>query len=254
MSNDHPVFAEERRRSIADTVAARGRVRLADLVEAYGVTEPTIRKDLDELQRRRLLRRTHGGAIAVEPRHEVPFHDRGGHHLEAKRLIARACRDEITRGASVFLDSGTTVQAIAEDLSDVTVLTNALGVASLVADRPGVRHTLIGGQVRPLGGSLIGPVALDNLARFTVDIAFVGASGLTEDGLTVADVSEAQVKQAVIDRARRVVVPLDSSKFGVSDFVSVCSLDRVDVVVTERATDDVTRWCRDHDVELTVAR
>jgi DeoR/GlpR family transcriptional regulator of sugar metabolism len=252
MPKEQPVFAEERRQRIADAVVAQGRVRLADLVETLGVTEPTIRKDLDELQRRRLLRRTHGGAIAVRSHLEVPLHDRSRHHLEAKKLIAEACRDEIGRGESVFLDSGTTVQAIADDLDnlDLNILTNALGVANLVADRPGIRHTLLGGQVRALGGSLIGPVALDNLARFHVDIAFVGASGLTEDGISVADVAEAQIKRTVIDRARRVIVPMDSSKFGSSDFITVCALTQVDMIITERATEDVTEWCRAHDVVL----
>jgi len=254
MPNERPVFAEERRQRIVDAVTAQGRVRLADLVETLGVTEPTIRKDLDELQRRRLLRRTHGGAIAVQPHLEVPVHDRGLQHLEAKQLIARACRDEISPGQSIFLDSGTTVQEIAEGLDNlnVNILTNALGVANLVADRPGIRHTLIGGQVRPLGGSLVGPVALDNLSRFNVDIAFIGASGLTEDGISVADVAEAQIKRTVIDRARRVVVAMDSSKFGTSDFVTVCELDYIDMIVTERSTDDVSQWCREHDIALCV--
>ncbi|MET1073347.1 MAG: DeoR/GlpR family DNA-binding transcription regulator [Umezawaea sp.] len=255
MPKEQPVFAEERRQRIADVVAAQGRVRLAELVESLGVTEPTIRKDLDELQRRQLLRRTHGGAIAYQARIEVNVHDRGLRNREAKELIARACQEEITRGESVFLDSGTTVEEIASGLDhlDVNILTNALGVANLVADRPGVRHTLIGGQIRPLGGSLVGPVALDNLTRFTVDVAFIGASGLTEDGISVADVAESQIKQTIIDRARRVVVPMDSSKFGLSDFVTVCSLDRVDMLVTERATDEVARWCEEHDVDLRIA-
>jgi DeoR family fructose operon transcriptional repressor len=250
-----PVFAEERRQRIVDSVNAQGRVRLAQLVEALGVTEPTIRKDLDDLQRRRLLRRTHGGAIAVQAHLEVPLRDRSRQHRDAKRRIAEACRTEIARAASIFLDSGTTVEGIAEGLDhlDVNVLTNALGVAGLVADRPGVRHTLIGGQVRALGGSLVGPVALDNLARFSVDIAFIGASGLTEDGITVADVAEAQIKQAVIDRARRVILAMDSSKFGTNDFVTVCGLDRIDMIITEQATDDAARWCQAHQVALRVA-
>lgn len=249
------MFAEERRQRILDAVRAQGRVRLPDLVEMLGVTEPTIRKDLSDLHDRRLLRRTHGGAIAVEPRLEQTLHDRGGQHRDAKRRIAEACRAEIRRGASVFLDSGTTVQAIAEGLEplDLNILTNALGVAHAVAARPGLRHTLLGGTVRPLGGSLVGPIALETLARFTVDVAFIGASGLTEDGISVADVAEAQLKQAVIDRARRVVAPMDSSKFGAADFVTVCPLDRLDLIITEHPTDDAARWCHDHGVELRTA-
>jgi DeoR family fructose operon transcriptional repressor len=252
MSQPGPVFAEERRQRILETVTAQGRVRMSDLVEMFGVTEPTIRKDLSELHSRRLLRRTHGGAIAVESRLEQTLHDRGELHRAAKQKIAHACRAEIARGESVYLDSGTTVQAIAEGLepADLNILTNALGVANAVAGREGLRHTLLGGSVRPLGGSLVGPVALETLARFTVDVAFIGASGLTEDGISVADVSEAQIKQSVIDRARRVIVPMDSSKFGAADFVSVCGLDRIDLLITEHVTDDVARWCRKYSVEV----
>lgn len=256
MSQSGPVFAEERRQRILDAVKAQGRVRLSDLVEMLGVTEPTIRKDLSDLHNRRLLRRTHGGAIAVESRLEQTLHDRGELHRAAKQKIAQTCRDEITRGESVYLDSGTTVQAIAEGLepADLNILTNALGVANVVAGREGLRHTLLGGTVRPLGGSLVGPVALETLARFTVDVAFIGASGLTEDGISVADVAEAQIKQSVIDRARRVIVPMDSSKFGTADFVSVCGLDRVDMLITDEATDDVARWCQKYGVELRQAQ
>ena len=251
-----PAFAEERRQRIADTVASQGRVTLSELVATLGVTEQTIRKDLDGLQARHLLRRTHGGAIAFQARRELTVEDRSARHRDAKALIARACLEEIGPGDSIFLDSGTTVQAIAEHLDgrDVNVLTNALGVATLLADRPRVRHTLLGGQIRTLGGSLVGPIALETLARFSVDVAFIGATGLTEDGITVADVGEAQIKQAVIDRARTVIVAMDSSKFGSTDFVGVCGLDSIDMVITERATADAIRWCAAHDVTLRVVQ
>jgi DeoR/GlpR family transcriptional regulator of sugar metabolism len=255
MPNQPPVFAEERRQRIGDLVAANGRVRIADLVELLGVSEPTLRKDLSELERQGLLRRTHGGAIAVQPRFEPTLQDRVLQHREAKERIAALCLEEVTRGDSVFLDTGTTVQEVAErlDRPDVNVLTNALGVAAVLADRPGIRHTLVGGQLRALGGSLVGPVALETLTRFTVDIAFISASGLTAEGISVADVAEAQLKEAVIDRARRVIVAIDSSKFGTADFVMVCGLDRLDMVITEAASDEVRHWCAAHGVALRVA-
>jgi DeoR family fructose operon transcriptional repressor len=180
---------------------------------------------------------------------------RGALHGEAKDLIARACLEEIARGDSIFLDSGTTVQRIADllDQAHVNVLTNALGVAQGLADKPTIRHTLLGGSVRSLGGTVVGPVALDTLSRFTVNVAFISASGFTGAGISVADVGDAQVKQAVIERARRVVVPVDSSKFGVEDFVAVCELDRIDLVVTESASDEIRAVCAAHGVRLKVA-
>jgi DeoR/GlpR family transcriptional regulator of sugar metabolism len=250
-----PIFAEERRARILAMLGAHGRVRIAELVEALNVSEPTLRKDLSLLEQEKLLRRTHGGAIAVRPQFEPTIDDRSMLHAEAKDLIARACAVEIGRGDSVFLDSGTTVQRIAQllDQEHVNVLTNALGVAAALADKPpSIRHTLLGGTVRSLGGTLVGPVALETLSRFTVNVAFISASGLAEAGISVSDVADAQVKQAVIDRARKVVVPVDSSKFGVTDFVTVCPLDRVDVVITEAASEEIRELCRDHGVELRV--
>lgn len=240
---------------IMEEIAANGRVRLADLVKDLGVTEPTIRKDLEDLQRRRLLKRTHGGAIAIDHYLEVPPADRTAQHREAKELIAEAVLAHLQPGQSIFLDAGTTVELVAEKLQTprVNVLTNAVEVARMLADRPVIRHTLLGGQVRSLGGSMVGPIALDNLRRFTVDVAVLGAGGLTEEGVSVADVAEAQIKQAAIDRARTVILALDSSKFGRSHFVEVCDLTRIDLLITDAASAEVRDWCDAHGTTLQVA-
>jgi DeoR family fructose operon transcriptional repressor len=250
-----PIFAEERRQRILAMVRAQGRVRIGELVTVLGVSEPTIRKDLSLLERVKSLRRTHGGAIAVRPQLEPTIDDRSMLHAEAKDVIARACVAEIARGDSVFLDSGTTVQRIARliDQEHVNVLTNSLPVATALADKPpSIRHTLLGGTVRSLGGTVVGPIALETLTRFAVNVAFVSASGLSENGISVADVAETQIKQAVIERARKVVVPIDSSKFGLTDFITVCGLDRIDLVITEAATDEILALCADHGVQLRV--
>ncbi|MEV0474602.1 DeoR/GlpR family DNA-binding transcription regulator [Streptomyces prunicolor] len=254
MSTEKHLFAEERRHRILALVEAQGRVRIAELQAALKVSEPTIRKDLSLLEQARKLKRTHGGAIAVRPQVEPTIDDRSSLHAEAKELIAKACLQEISSGDSLFLDSGTTVQRIADllDQPHVNVVTNALGVAGALADRAAVRHTLLGGSVRTLGGTLVGPVALETLKRFTVNTAFISASGLSESGISVADVADAQVKQAVLERARRVVVPLDSSKFGVDDFVTVCPLDRIDMIITEAAGDDIRALCQSHGIRLKV--
>ena len=247
-------FAEERRQRIAQAIAADGRVRLADLVRTHGVTEPTIRRDLSVLEERALLQRTHGGAIAVV-RAEASVPDRSLRNRAAKERIARACATEIVSGDAVFLDTGTTVQAVAAQLSQpgLNVLTNSVGVARVLADRPDVRHTLLGGQLRTLGDSVTGPIALENLHRFSVTVAVLGATGVNRDGISVADLGEAQIKRSVIDRAARVVLAVDSSKFGVTDFAAVCGLDRIDVLVTEDAGDEVRAWCAEHDVTLRLA-
>ncbi|MFV0453097.1 MAG: DeoR/GlpR family DNA-binding transcription regulator [Propioniciclava sp.] len=250
-----PAFAEERRRAIVEQVSQAGNVRLADLVAAHGVSEQTIRKDLEELQRQHLLKRTHGGAIDVEFRSEQPPRERTLHHRQEKRAIARTVAAMISPGQSIFLDNGTTLEMVAEEITatNINVLTNAIGVARALADRSGVRHTLVGGQLRDVSGSLTGPVAIDTLRKFSVDIAMIGAGGLRDDGFFVADIGEAQVKMTAIDGARSVVLALDSSKFGHRDFAPVGELDLITTLVTERVTPQVQGWCDRHGTEIVLA-
>jgi DeoR/GlpR family transcriptional regulator of sugar metabolism len=261
-------FTEERRARILDIVATRGRVRTAELAELLEVAEPTIRRDVADLDRQRLLRRTHGGALALRPAYEPAMATRAGVHARSKQAIAEACAELIADGDSVFFDSGTTVQAIADALrrrlveappgsvsrpAHVNVLTSALGVAALLADVPTVRHTVLGGQYRTRGGCFVGPLALETLQQFTVNTAFIGVTGLSEIGFTVSDLGDAQLKAAVMDRSRRVVVAMDSSKIGASDFRRVCDLDRVHVIVTDTQEPWLRSQCAAAGVELVIA-
>jgi DeoR/GlpR family transcriptional regulator of sugar metabolism len=183
--------------------------------------------------------------------------------------------DEVKDGDAIFVDSGSTMIALAEALCDganiadtkglpgevtsrrrpanVNVLTNALEVARALAPVPTIRHSVLGGQYRVAGGCLVGPLTIDALQRFTLNIAFIGVTGLSEIGFTVADVNEAQVKMAAMDRARRVIVPMDHTKVGAVDFVRVCGPERVDTVVTDKPNEHLARMCDEHGVRLVVA-
>lgn len=253
---DGPVFAAERQAQIERLVAVHGRVRISELVARFGVTEPTLRKDLTALERRRAIKRIHGGAIALKTSLESELDTREALHAEAKEAIAQSCIDEIRDGDAVFLDSGTTVERIARRLAgrNLTVLTNAVAVAQAVCEIPGVEHVLLGGRYRRVSGSLVGPMTMKELERFTVNLAFIGVSGIGDGGLSVADLGEADVKAAVISRARRVVVPVDSSKHGATDFARVCELAEVDLVVTEAASEDFLSLCASREVDVRVAR
>ena len=244
-------------------------MRVRELADLVGVTEPTVRKDITDLDAQRLLRRAHGGALAVRPAYEVSVSARVNTNVGGKRAIARACLEEIKDGDAIFVDSGTTMIALAEALCpdparrgagitgpvpvNVNVLTNALEVARVLAPFPGVRHSVLGGQYRPAGGCFVGPLAVDALQRFTLNIAFIGVTGLSDMGFTVADVNEAQVKMAVMERARRVIVPMDRTKMGAADFVKICDPDRIDTVITDAPDEHLARMCEEHDVHLVVA-
>lgn len=241
-----PVFGEECLQRILEIVRAEGRARVRDLAALIGVTETTIRKDISDLDRARLVRRIHGGALSIEPSRETDVEERTDKNLPAKRAIARACVELIEDGDAVFLDSGTTTAGIAVALADpsialegvrlpvdVNVLTNSMPVAVALSESREVRHTVLGGQYRSRGGSFVGSFAIQTLDAFTVDTAFIGVTGLTESGITVADTAEAEVKRAVMNRAVRTVVPLDSTKVGVSDFLRIADLSSIDIVVTD---------------------
>ncbi|WP_129657062.1 DeoR/GlpR family DNA-binding transcription regulator [Rothia halotolerans] len=253
MSN-HLDFAEQRRHKIAELVRREGSIRLVDLTAPFGVSEPTLRKDLSALERDGVLRRTHGGAIAVESRPLSTLAARKAHNIDAKRAIAQICATLVEEGQSVFLDSGTTIEVLSGLLHQTTinVLTNSPGVAMAVAEKPGIRHTLLGGEYNPVGGSVTGALTIETLGRFSVDTAFIGVSGVSPQGIFTVDVAESHVKQAAIAAARRVVVPLDTSKIGYRDYYLLTDLEYVDDVVAERHDAELSRWCADHGVRLHV--
>ena len=254
-----PVFADERQARIAELVSVRGRARIGELAEAFGVTEPTIRKDLSALQERGLLKRTHGGALAVHPVIDRELAGRRGAHEVDKDAIAAACVQLVHDGDSVFLDSGTTVEALARRLAGegqvrLSVLTSSLGVATALADVPSIDCVLLGGQLRRVDGSVVGDLALENLQRFTFSTAFLGVSGFSELGISVGSLAEASLKSAVIERARRVVLAVDHSKVGATDFARISDLDPVDVVVMDEASPAVRELCTTYEIELITAR
>ena len=254
-----PVFADERQVRIAELVAVRGRARIGELAEAFGVTEPTIRKDLSALQERGLLKRTHGGALAVHPIIDRELAGRRGSHESDKEAIAAACVRLMRDGDSVFLDSGTTVSAVAGAIAAtstglrLSTLTTSLGVADRLADVPGIDCVLLGGQLRRMDGALVGALALENLQRFTFSLAFIGVSGFSDVGISVGSLAEAAVKAEAIERARRVVLALDHTKVGTTDFARISGLDVVDVVVTDTTTPAVEALCARYDIELLAA-
>jgi DeoR/GlpR family transcriptional regulator of sugar metabolism len=256
---DNHVFADERQARIAELVSVRGRARIGELSKLFGVTEPTIRKDLKALQARGLLKRTHGGALAMQPVVEREFAGRQASNPAAKEAIARTCVQLLKDGDSVFLDSGTTVHAIANAIAAqanglrLSTLTTSLGVATTLADIAGVDCVLLGGQLRRVDGALVGALALENLQRFTFTLAFIGVSGFSEMGISVGSLAEAAVKADAIERARRVVLAVDHTKVGTTDFARIAGLDVVDVVVMDATTPAVQELCAGYDIELITA-
>ena len=175
-------------------------------------------------------------------------------NVEAKRGIGRVCCDLMEEGEAIFLDCGTTMHHVAQHLAtrglELTVLTNSPSIAECLAEAGGITHILLGGQLRRKSGGVSGSLALEIANQFAISTAFIGASGITDEAITVADYNEAQLKASIIKRTPKVIFPMDRSKVGVVDFARVCAPRDIDIIVTDSASEDLSRICREHEIKL----
>lgn len=237
----------------------RGEVSVADLSRDAGVSEMTIRRDLEALERQGLLRRVHGGAISVVSRgYEPPFGMRAGRNAAAKVRIAEKAASLIDDGDALILDVGTTALELARALSDragLTILTPSFRAAELLAPNPDLRVIVTGGIVRAGELSLIGDLAERAFADLHCDVVYLGAGGVDPlVGVTEFNLDDARVKRAAVSSARRCVVLADSTKLDRVAVASVCPIDRVDLLITDSdAPTETLERLRERDVEVLVA-
>ena len=237
------MYAEERYQRIVEKARTDGRVDVATLAALFDVTSETVRRDLTALERQGLLRRVHGGAIPVERLGFEPgLASRVTARADEKERIAKAALAELPAEGVILLDAGTTTARLAEILPtdrELTVVTNALPVATTLSVRPNVAVHLIGGRLRARTLATVDDWALRQLADIYVDVAFIGTNGISiERGLTTPDPAEAAVKRAMIAAARRTVVLADHTKVGVDHFARFGSLDQIDVFITDSGVDE----------------
>ena len=241
MSDDR-LLPHERHQQILEQARSRSRVEVATLADQLDVTSETIRRDLTALERRGLLRRVHGGAVHVERLgYEPPVEARREQQAAEKSRIGRAAREFLPDGGSIIIDGGTTTVELVRNLPhdlDLTVVTNSLQVAAMLSELPRVELLLLGGHLREVTGSAVGPWTTSALAGLRVDVAFVGTNGITPDaGLTTPNQTEAAAKRAMVTAANRVICLADHSKIGLTQLCRFASLDEVDVIVTDSGTD-----------------
>jgi DeoR family fructose operon transcriptional repressor len=232
------MYAEERQQDILRRARADGRVEVAGLADLLDVTQETIRRDLDRLERQGLLRRVHGGAIVVQRLDVEPaLGQRDTTAAAQKAAIAEAALAYLPSRGSVLIDAGSTTARLAAVLPpsrDLTVVTNGLPIAQLLASRADLTVQVVGGRVRGTTLAAVDAWAVTLLERLNVDVAFVGANGFSvARGLSTPDLAESAVKAAMVRAGRRVVVLADASKFGVDHLSSFARLADVDVLVTD---------------------
>jgi DeoR family fructose operon transcriptional repressor len=236
------MFAEERQQRIAERARTEGRVDVAALAADFEVTTETIRRDLTALERQGVVKKVHGGAIPLERMgFEPTVAARDSVQTAAKERIAAAALAEVPGEGAILLDAGTTTARIAQALPhdrDLTVVTNDVLIASLLAAKPRLTVLIVGGKVRGRTMAAVDDWALRALAETYVDVAFMGANGVSvERGLTTPDTGEAAVKRAMINAARKTVVVADHTKAGNDCLARFGTLDQVDVLVTDTGLD-----------------
>lgn len=230
----------ERQGLILEAIAATGKVSISELVAKLDVSDMTVRRDLDELESKGLLRRVHGGAVDSRGRsYEPPLLTRGAANLKQKELIGKVAAGMVANGDSIALDVGTTTREVARGLtgtSNLTVITPSFDIGTILADQPGIRLILTGGILRPGEHSLVGNLAEEAFTHFRVDKLFVGIGGIDfVAGLTEFNVDDAQVKKAMLRSAKEIILVADASKFGRIAFAHVAQLSVLDRIVTDAA-------------------
>src|SRR4051812_22486960 len=235
------VRQSDRLSSILETLSRNGSVTVNDLAEGFGVSLATIRRDLQLLDEQRLVARTHGGAVARSVVYELPLRYKAARRQDEKRRIGWAAAALVPEGATVGLTGGTTTTEVAHalaELAGLTIVTNALNLASELAVRSNLKLVVPGGVARPESYELVGPLAEASLAGLNLDFVIVGVDGISVGaGCTTHHEVEAYTNLALIRRARRVIVVADSSKLGRVAFARICTLAEVHEVITDTEAD-----------------
>ena len=250
MGDNQNLLAEQRRALILDEVRRRGGARVNELTRRLGVSDMTVRRDLDALARQGALEKVHGGAVPVAEAstHEPGFEAKSSLELSAKEDIARAAAQLAKPGSAIALSAGTTTHALAQHLVDVerlTVVTNSARVADVFhaaeyppgspqAPRPGAATVVLTGGVRTPSDALVGSVADAAIRSLHFDVLFIGVHGISvEAGLSSPNLAEAETNRRLVGSARRVVVVADHTKWGTVGLSSFASLEQVDTLVTD---------------------
>jgi DeoR family transcriptional regulator, aga operon transcriptional repressor len=237
----------QRWNALLDLLPADGQLTVAEAAGALGVSQATIRRDMDQLARQQLVTRTRGGVIAGHVSYDLPLRYKTARYAPQKQRIGRAAADLVAAGATVALNGGTTTSEVARalatrpDLQDgtggpvITVVTNAMNIANELAVRQHIKIVVTGGVARAQSYELIGPFATVVLDQLSLDWAILGVNALDPvAGATAHHEGEASINHLMATRAAQVMIVADGSKLGQRAFARVCAVDEIDVIVTDQ--------------------
>lgn len=232
------MVSENRRGELRRIVQSRGFASLTELAETLSVSESTVRRDVDVLERLGEAKRTHGGVFWTgSPDKMRVFDSRGDENLQPKRQIAQAAAQQIHDGETILLDGGSTTYEIARQLVNrrLQVVTNSLPVATLLSGSDSIELILIGGCVDRRTGVTIGPMADALLATLRVDKAFLSVAGIDEQGIYNSNLMLVETERTMSQIAATTCVVADSSKFGKASLSRLCGLNEVQAMISDES-------------------
>ncbi len=244
-----------RQTDILEIAKQEGRVTVDGLAERFQVTVQTIRRDLTELSEAGKLDRVHGGAVLRSGVSNIGYEDRRGLNFEAKARMAERCAADIPEGSSVFMNIGTSTEAVARQLQNhknLMVVTNNMNVANILAENPDCQIVVAGGMLRRSDSGLVGNLAVPTIRQFKFEHAIIGCSALDIDGdLMDFDLQEVLVSQTIIEQARKISLVADASKFQRTAPARIASLADVDMVYTDQPLPgDLPQKCKDWQTQI----
>lgn len=250
------MLAIERRNAILAKLSVEGKVIVADLSRDFGVTEETIRRDLEKLDHEGLAKKTYGGAVANQTVNvDLPYSVRKRANVERKQRIAEKIGEMIHDGDYIMLDSSSTaifVIKYIKSLKNITLITNSVEIMLELADKEGWNILSTGGSLKEGALSLVGASAEKMIRGFHVNLAVCSSKGIDISmGITDSNEKDSQIKQAIFAAADRRILAIDGTKFDKISFVKVCDVRDVDTIVTDEPPSE--RWIehfRDNGVEL----
>ncbi len=230
---------EERIGELRDLIAEQGAVRIDELAQSFGVSEMTVRRDLDELEALGFARRVRGGAIALGPE---PWEQRHQHNAKAKAKIAEKLLTLVPASGTVAFDASTTIYRLAASIEaarDLIVVTNGWDTFHSMKGTPGISASLTGGTEEPRTGSLVGPMAVRTAQSFLYDTFFGSAAALDPElGSSEAALAESEVKRAFSQTSNRIVLAVDHSKLGTRAQARMFDFEQIDLLVTDLEPSD----------------
>lgn len=250
---------KERQKTILEILDSNGSTSIFELAAHFQVSEMTIRRDLIILEKQGLLHRVYGGAVNNRGRsYEPPFIVREVKNTDKKKRIGKVAADLVNIGESLIIDIGTTTLEMAKNLSkknNITVITPSLHIINLLLEQPGIRLIVPGGILRKGELSLVGNLAERTFQDFFVDKLFLGVGAIDiKVGLTEFNLEDAQVKKAMLQSAKEIIVLADATKFGQIAFASVCPLKMVNKIITDYSIDQtILEELRSQKIEVILA-